>query len=75
MLFRLRLLAISFAAAFGLLLMLCLGAQNLNSRHTLKVGSLTTAPLPSGFLIGISVVLGVISGGSTAAVLIKPPRT
>ena len=75
MLFRLKLLAISFASSFALLLMLCLGAQNLNTRHTLKVGTTTTAPLPAGFLVGVSIVLGVISGGSTATVIIPPRRS
>ncbi len=74
MLFRLRLIAASLASALALLLMLCLGAQNLNSRQELKIGNVTTAPFPTGFLIGISIVLGVVSGGSTAAVLIEPIR-
>jgi len=55
--------------------MLCLGAQNLNERHSLKLVETTTAPLPTGFLIGVSIILGVISGGSTAAVLLPPPKT
>ncbi len=75
MLLRVQLLIMSFTSALALLLMLCLGAQNLNSRHTLSLGSQKTAPLPSGFLIGVSIVLGVISGGSTAAALLEPPHS
>ena len=74
MLLRIRLLTISFASALALLLMLCLGAQNLNERHKLNLVYASTAPLPSGFLIGVSIVLGVVSGGGTAAVLVTPPR-
>ncbi len=62
MLVRLRLLTFSLASALALMLMLCLGAQNLSSRHSLRLGSGKTAPLPTGFLIGFSLVLGVISG-------------
>ena len=74
MFLRLRLLGISFASGLALMLMLCLGAQNLNSRHALNLGATTTAPLPSGFLVGISIVLGVISGGSAASVLLPNQR-
>ena len=70
MLTRLKLLSISIASGAILMLVLCLGAQNLNQRHTLKFGSAKTVPLPTGFVIGISIVLGIISGGSTAALLI-----
>ena len=71
---RIRILTISLTSAFALLLMLCLGAQNLNSRHTLNLGKVTTAPLPSGFIIGVSIIMGVISGGSAAAVLVPHRR-
>ncbi len=74
MLLRLRLLAMSFGSGALLLLVLCLGAQNLNERHKLNLGFAKSAPLPSGFLIGISIVIGVISGGSTTALLIQPPH-
>ena len=55
--------------------MLCLGAQNLNTRHSLKIGNMSTAPFPSGFLTGVSIVAGVLSGGSAAALSIKPLKT
>ena len=71
MLVQLRLLAITFASSLTLLLMLCLGAQNLTDRHSLKIGNATTAPLPSGFIIGVSIGLGVLSGGTTAALTIS----
>jgi hypothetical protein len=41
----------------------------LQQRHQLQIGSVRLVPLPTGFLVGISLVLGVISGGSVAAVL------
>ncbi len=54
-----------------MLFMLCLGAQNLQERHQLKIGIGTTAPLPTGFIVGLSIISGIISGGSTTALLIK----
>ena len=74
MLLKIRILTVSLTSALVLLLMLCLGAQNLSDRHTLKLGKATTAPLPSGFIIGVSIIIGVISGGSAAAVLVPPRR-
>ena len=75
MFLRMRLLGINLGIALALLLMLCLGAQNLNTRLELKLGRAKTAPLPSGFLIGVSIVLGVISGGSTATVILPSRRS
>ena len=69
MLLRLRLLLITLGGSAALLLVLCLGAQNLADRYRLKLGIGSTAPLPAGFIVGVSTVLGVISGGSLAAVL------
>ncbi|WP_353292433.1 hypothetical protein [Synechococcus sp. M16CYN] len=69
MLLRLRLLAISFGGSITLLLVLCLGAQNLQDRHQLQVGQMRSVPLPTGFIIGMSVILGFVSGGSTVAFL------
>ncbi len=69
MLLRLRLLLITLGGSVALLVVLCLGAQNLNERYRLKLGVGTTAPLPAGFIVGVSTVLGVISGGSLAVVL------
>lgn len=62
----------SLGTGMLLLLLLCLGSQNLTERHRLKLGSFRSASLPSGFLVGISLVIGVISGGSAAAVLMPP---
>ncbi|QNI59464.1 putative conserved membrane protein [Synechococcus sp. BIOS-U3-1] len=70
MLLRLRLLLITLGGSAALLVVLCLGAQNLSDRYKLKLGLGTTAPLPAGFIVGVSTVLGVISGGSLAVVLI-----
>lgn len=70
MLLRLRLLLSSAVGASLLLLMLCLGAQNLNDRPSLQMGIGRTAPLPSGFLVGLALALGVACGGSAAALLL-----
>jgi len=70
MLLRLRLLLGSLLGGSLLLAMLCLGAQNLERRERLNMGFGQTAPLPSGFLIGVALAVGVISGGSTVALLL-----
>ena len=72
-LIRLRLLLISVGGGL-LLLLLCLGAQNLQDRHALQLGGQRSVPLPTGFLVGIALVIGVISGGTSAAVLIPDQR-
>lgn len=69
MLLRLRLLLTSVGGGLLLLLLLCLGAQNLEQRPKLWLGFGSTAPLPSGFLVGAALVIGVISGGCSAALL------
>ncbi len=70
MLLRLRLLLTSLGGGLLLLLILCLGAQNLSERPSLRLGVGRSAPLPSGVLVGIALALGVISGGSAAALLL-----
>ena len=74
MLIRLRLLLISFGGSLLLLLLLCLGAQHLQDRHTLLVGGQRSVPLPTGFLVGVALVIGVISGGTATAVLLPDQR-
>ena len=69
MLLRLRLLLSSLGGGLVLLLILCLGAQNLNDRASLRLGFGRTVPLPTGFLVGLALVVGVISGGSATALL------
>ena len=48
-----------------LVLMLLLGSQNLKEKHSLNLGLSTTEALPTGFLIGMSIALGSLSGGLT----------
>jgi len=74
MLLRLRLLLASLGGGLLLLLILCLGAQNLEQRPRLWLGWVgATAPLPAGFLVGLSLAVGVVSGGCTAALLAPRP--
>jgi hypothetical protein len=70
MLLRLRLLLGSVAGSLLLFLLLCLGSQNLDERVSLRFGPARSAPLPTGFVIGLAVVLGVVSGGSAVALLL-----
>ncbi len=74
MVLRLRLLLGSLLGGSLLLAMLCLGAQNLDQRERLNLGFGQTAPLPSGFLVGLALAVGVISGGSSAALLLPGRR-
>uniref|UniRef100_UPI004047C234 hypothetical protein n=1 Tax=Cyanobium sp. TaxID=2164130 RepID=UPI004047C234 len=69
MVVRLRLLLSSLVGGGMLLLILCLGAQNLDQRTSLNLATSRTAPLPTGFLVGLALVVGVVSGGCTAALL------
>lgn len=69
MLLRLRLTLTSLIGGGLLLLLLCLGAQNLDNRPQLNLGVGRSAPLPVGFVVGIAMVIGVISGGISAALL------
>jgi len=69
MLLRLRLLLGSVIGGAVLLLSICLGAQNLEQRPSLNLGIGRTPPLPAGFLVGMALVIGVIGGGATAALL------
>jgi uncharacterized integral membrane protein len=66
---RLRLLLASLMGGSLLLVILCLGAQNLEQRPSLNLGFGRTAPLPAGFLVGLALVVGVLSGGCSAALL------
>ena len=75
MLLRLRLLCGSLLGGTLLLTLLCLGAQNLEVRPQLRFGFARSAPLPAGFIVGVALVLVVISGGASAALLLpgSPP--
>ena len=73
MLLRLRLLAGSLAGTLLLLLMLCLGSQNNSERSALNLGFGRTVPLPHGFVVGLAVLGGVLSGGASLA-LFGPGR-
>lgn len=70
MLLRLRLLLASLGGGALLLLLLCLGAQNLDQRASVNLGFGRTRELPTGFLVGVALVIGVISGGSAMALLL-----
>ena len=67
MLLRLRLIGGSLVGGLLLLLLLCLGAQNLEQRTQINLLVGRSAPLPVGFVVGLALVLGVISGGCSAA--------
>jgi hypothetical protein len=73
MLLRLRLLLASLGGGLLLVLILCLGAQNLEERPRLWLGFAGTAPLPAGFLVGLALAVGVMSGGCSAALLAPRP--
>ena len=70
MITRLKVLTVTLSSGAMLLFTLCLGSQNLNDRHEINLGITKTAPLPSGFIVGLSLVTGVVSGGMITALLI-----
>ena len=70
---RLGVLLASLGGGALLVLLLCLGAQNLDRRVSLNLGFGRSAELPTGFLVGLALAVGVISGG-TAAALLLPGR-
>ncbi|MEB3321529.1 MAG: hypothetical protein VKI81_01755 [Synechococcaceae cyanobacterium] len=70
MLLRLRLLLGSLVGGTLLLTLLCLGAQNLEERPRIHLLVGRSAPLPTGFVVGLALVLGVVSGGAGAALLL-----
>ncbi len=54
-----------------LVCMICLGSQNLSNKYSLNLGFGVSEKYPSGFLIGISVSLGYLSGGVTSSLFLK----
>ncbi len=73
MLLRARLLLASLGGGILLLLILCLGAQNLEDRPRLWLGVGSSTALPSGFLVGVALAVGVVSGGCSVALLAGRP--
>ena len=67
-LFRLKIFSLNISIGLLLLFFLCLGSQNLKERHELNLLTNKTAPLPTGFLVGVSFIIGAISGGSAVAI-------
>ena len=68
---RIKILIFSFANAMLFLLLLCLGSQNLRDKHSIDFIFSKTEEYPTGFLIGTSIILGVLSAGSSKALLIS----
>tara|TARA_Y100001968_G_scaffold233301_1_gene216226 strand:+ start:259 stop:495 length:237 start_codon:yes stop_codon:yes gene_type:complete len=68
---KLQLLTLNIGTAILLIFFLCLGSQNLSKKHNLFFLTNKTVPLPTGFLVGTSFTLGVISGGLTSVLMIN----
>ena len=66
---RLLVLLATCTNSILLVIMLSLGSQNLRQKHSLFLGISSTEEYPTGFLIGISIALGAISGGLTSCLL------
>ncbi len=66
---KLKLLSRTFGVGLLLMLLLCIGTQNLTQKRSLNLVFNKTAELPIGFLIGVSLVAGFLNGGSAAALL------
>ena len=74
MLFKLKLLTLNIASAILLIFFLCLGSQNIGKRYNLNFIINKTVPLPSGFLLGTSFTLGLISGGIASILMINDEK-
>ena len=70
MLTRMRLVLGSLVGGGLLLLAVCLGAQNLEESTRVNLGIGRSVPLPTGFVLGVALALGVASGGCAAALLL-----
>ena len=61
-----------------MLLSLSLGAQNLErpqDREALRLGfGQETVPLPTGVVVGLGLIAGVLAGGSCSALLLPGPQ-
>tara|TARA_B100000700_G_scaffold137731_1_gene153729 strand:+ start:765 stop:1001 length:237 start_codon:yes stop_codon:yes gene_type:complete len=71
MFFKLKLLTLNFASAILLAFFLCLGSQNLNNKYNINFIINKTVPLPVGFVIGTSFIIGFIPGGITSLLMLK----
>ena len=71
MILRIRLLTLNISSFILLIFFLCLGSQNLSKKHNLNFLIDKTVPLPIGFLVGTSFILGLISGGVTSISMIN----
>jgi hypothetical protein len=69
MLQRFSLVITSLVGGGLLLVAVLLGAQNLEDRPPLNLLVGRSAPLPSGFLIGLALAAGLVGGGSAVALL------
>jgi len=66
---KLLILVLTISNAGLILFVLCLGTQNLNNRNPINLGFSSTPAYPNGFILGLSITLGFISGGSTSIFL------
>ena len=71
MFLKLKLLTFNITSVLLLILFLCLGSQNLDKRHNLNFLGNKTVELPNGFIVGISFVIGFLSGGYTSILNMK----
>ncbi len=66
---------VSLSNSLLLILMLLLGSQNLTNKHSVNLGLYRSEPMPTGFLIGMSIALGSISGGLTTILLLQSRKS
>tara|TARA_Y100001968_G_scaffold300686_1_gene312338 strand:+ start:288 stop:524 length:237 start_codon:yes stop_codon:yes gene_type:complete len=71
MLLKFKLLTLNLSIATILLVFLCLGSQNLDKRYKINLLANETVELPNGFIIGVSFIIGVISGGFSSTIMIR----
>ncbi len=79
MFLRLRFFSTTIASSVLLFLVLCLGSQNNKNPEDFFILNLIvdkSVSLPSGYWVGGAIVFGVLTGGSTAALIfpVKDPK-
>tara|TARA_Y100001968_G_scaffold253310_1_gene238954 strand:- start:213 stop:452 length:240 start_codon:yes stop_codon:yes gene_type:complete len=63
---KLRIISMNFFALTLFLFFLCLGSQNLSTRHKINLLINETVELPNGFIIGFSFAVGFLGGTLTS---------
>ena len=72
---KIRLISLTLGSGIILFIMLCIGTFNSDKPHYEINLSFSndhkTIKMPTGFILGVSILIGLISGGSASAITLK----